>query len=541
MLVGMDRYRVYLRPGVPAEAADAAELEATVARGSRGRTEALAATGRRGRHRPRTGPGLACRPGRRCQDEFVVRFQQTCGPAMAKAIEDTAYYRYVRLVGLNEVGGDPTRVGVSAADFHAFAQGPARAVTRDDDDALDPRHEAGRGRARPTLRAVRAPRGVGDLGAHRPRRWPAPVRADELDVLTEYFLWQTVVGAWPISEERLQGYALKAIRESKLYTRWTEPDEAYEAAVERFVSGVVTSPEIVCARRGVGRGDATGDARRGARAEARAADDARHPGRLPGHRPRRPLPRRPRQPPARRLRRAHAAGWHDSTRAPPRPTCTTRSCSSRPPPCAPDVSGPSASSGPTPATSRSTRRACTPWPSGVARRATIAVVTVVTRLAGRLHDAGGFGDATVTLPDGSWTDVLSQRTLDGGPVPLASLIGASDGLPVALLVRVEDDAVSAVVRVWAPGARAGCRRLVARHGRRRCRRRAVGRPHPVTDDGRGRWVVERHPARPGRRCPDRLRVQPRRRRPATRPAQRVAATRGARAEPHLRPGGTPLG
>ncbi len=64
-------------------------------------------------------------------------------------------------------------------------------------------------------------------------------------MLTEYFLWQTLVGAWPISEGRLQAYALKAIRESKLYTRWTEPDEAYESAVERFVSGVVTTPEIV--------------------------------------------------------------------------------------------------------------------------------------------------------------------------------------------------------------------------------------------------------------------------------------------------------
>ena len=77
------------------------------------------------------------------------------------------------------------------------------------------------------------------------RELAAPVRAEELDVLTEYFLWQTLVGAWPISEERLQAYALKAIRESKLYTRWTEPDEAYESAVERFVSGVVTTPEIV--------------------------------------------------------------------------------------------------------------------------------------------------------------------------------------------------------------------------------------------------------------------------------------------------------
>ena len=121
MLVGMDRYRVYLRPGVAASPSDAAELEATVVRGSRGRSEEL----------PRPvveavidlALGQASPVDQAAQDEFVVRFQQTCGPAMAKAIEDTAYYRYVRLVGLNEVGGDPTQVGVPVDAFHAFARG----------------------------------------------------------------------------------------------------------------------------------------------------------------------------------------------------------------------------------------------------------------------------------------------------------------------------------------------------------------------------------------------------------------------------------
>ncbi len=435
MLVGMDRYRVYVRPGVPAEAADAAELEATVARGSHGRTEEL----------PRPvveavidlALGQASPVDQAAQDEFVVRFQQTCGPAMAKAIEDTAYYRYVRLVGLNEVGGDPTRVGVSADAFHAFARGllersPATMTTLSTHD---------------TKRAedVRARLFV---LSERPEAWATwvrtartlagPVRADELDVLTEYFLWQTVVGAWPISEVRLQAYALKAIRESKLYTRWTEPAEAYEAAVARFVSGVVTSPEIVAhveswveATRPATRAAVLGqklvqltmpgipDVYQGTDLVDLSLVDPDNR-RLVDYDERR-----------RRLARLDAgadpADLHDEKLLVTAAALRTRRDWSE---C---FVGPDAAYEPLDTTS----------PHAVAfgrgTRNEISVVAVVTRLAGRLHDTGGFGDATVTLPEGSWSDVLSQRTLDGGPVPLASLIGASDGLPVALLVRVEDD------------------------------------------------------------------------------------------------------
>jgi len=68
----------------------------------------------------------------------------------------------------------------------------------------------------------------------------------------------------------------------------------------------------------------------------------------------------------------------------------------------------------------------------------LEVVTVVTRLAGRLADAGGFGDATLDLPAGRWSDVVSARTFDGGSTRLADLVG-DEGLPVALLVRVRDE------------------------------------------------------------------------------------------------------
>ena len=164
---------------------------------------------------------------------------------MAKAIEDTAFYRYVRLVGLNEVGGDPPGWACRPEEFHEFAQ-----------DLL------ARGRSSMTTLSTHDTKRAEDVRARlavlaeRPDAWATWVRtarrsslhrrgAEELDVLTEYFLWQTAVGAWPISEERLQAYALKAIRESKLFTRWTEPNTAYESAVECFVAGVVSTPEIV--------------------------------------------------------------------------------------------------------------------------------------------------------------------------------------------------------------------------------------------------------------------------------------------------------
>ena len=371
------------------------------------------------------------------RDEFVVRFQQTCGPAMAKAIEDTAYYRYVRLVGLNEVGGDPTQVGLPTADFHGFAENllgewPQSMTTLSTHDTK--RSEDVRARL--------------FVLAERPEAWATwvraarelatPVRAEELDALTEYFLWQTVVGAWPISEERLQAYALKAIRESKLHTRWTEPNEAYESAVERFVAGVVTTPEIVA------HVEAWVDStERETRANVLGQKlvQLTMPGVPDVYQGTDLVDLSLVDPDNRRLvdyddRRDRLARLDRG--AAPRRTSTTRSCSSRRLPCARAVSGPSASRGRTRRMSRSGPAPSTSSPSGGARARASEIVTVVTRLAGRLADAGGFGDATLDLPEGRWSDVVSARTFDGGRTRLADLVG-DDGLPVALLVRVRDE------------------------------------------------------------------------------------------------------
>ena len=66
---------------------------------------------------------------------------------------------------------------------------------------------------------------------------PRPARPDRLDANTEYLLWQTVVGAWPIDAARLTAYLEKATREAKSHTTWTEPDEDYEGAVASSPSG----------------------------------------------------------------------------------------------------------------------------------------------------------------------------------------------------------------------------------------------------------------------------------------------------------------
>jgi (1->4)-alpha-D-glucan 1-alpha-D-glucosylmutase len=443
MLVGMDRYRVYVRPGTPASVADAAELAMTVARGARGDgpqlpsdvVEAVLDLAL----------GQASPVDAAAQDEFVVRFQQTCGPAMAKAIEDTAYYRYVRLVALNEVGGDPTLVGVPVETFHAFAQGllersPHTMTTLSTHDTK----RAEDVRARLAVLAERPHAWADWLRKARELTRALGVRAEELDVLTEYFLWQTVVGAWPISEERLQAYALKAIRESKLFTRWTEPNTAYEAAVESFVTALVSRPEV--ARHIQSWLDATAAETR-ANVLGQKLVQLTMPGvpdvyqgsdlvdlSLVDPDNRRPVDYEDRRHRLARLDAGVAPGdLHDEklliTAAALRTRKEWAEC----------FVGPEARYQPLPTTSPYAVAFGRGAGSAAGGDGAVEVVTVVTRLAGRLRDSGGFADATLTLPEGVWTDVLSERTLKGGAVPLATVVGDHDGLPVALLIRVGDE------------------------------------------------------------------------------------------------------
>jgi (1->4)-alpha-D-glucan 1-alpha-D-glucosylmutase len=171
--------------------------------------------------------------------ELALRFQQTTGPVMAKGVEDTVFYIYNRFVGLNEVGGDPGTFGISPARFHAeteaaqrdWAQGMLASSTHDTKRSEDVR-------ARLALLSEIPDRWRTEVGKWRDlndehRSGAGPDRN------MEYLLYQTLVGAWPLSTERALAYVEKAAREAKIHTSWTDPDEDYETALEDFVRSIL--------------------------------------------------------------------------------------------------------------------------------------------------------------------------------------------------------------------------------------------------------------------------------------------------------------
>jgi (1->4)-alpha-D-glucan 1-alpha-D-glucosylmutase len=164
-------------------------------------------------------------------EAFVTRFQQTTPPVMAKGVEDTAFYRYARLLALNDVGGDPSRFGITVEAFHrANAERAARVPNNLLVSSTHDTKRSGDARARLGVLA-----GMADDWVAAVRRWRelcAPLRTDEApDAVEEYTIFQTLVCAWPLETERLEAYMEKAMRERKITTNWIEPDEAHEAAV----------------------------------------------------------------------------------------------------------------------------------------------------------------------------------------------------------------------------------------------------------------------------------------------------------------------
>jgi (1->4)-alpha-D-glucan 1-alpha-D-glucosylmutase len=169
----------------------------------------------------------------RGHDEFVTRFQQTTGPVMAKGVEDTAFYRYLRLTALSEVGGDPGRFSLHVDDFHRA--NVERGERFPDHMLATQTHDTKRSgdvRARIVVLAQLA-----DEWAEHRELWRALDDPNE-----DELLWQTLVGAWPIEAERLEAYMEKALREAKVNTNWSRPNEYHERRVKDAVRRVVAEP-----------------------------------------------------------------------------------------------------------------------------------------------------------------------------------------------------------------------------------------------------------------------------------------------------------
>jgi len=174
--------------------------------------------------------------------DFVTRFQQTTPAITAKGVEDTAFYRDVRLLALNEVGGDPGRFCLSVADFHSRCAERARRFPRN--LVITQTHDTKRsGDSRARIGALA---GIADEWRAEVTRWlelAAPLRTEvdgrmAPDATEQYLIFQTLVGVWPATVERVQEYVQKALREAKRNTNWVEQNAEWEGAVSAFVAAV---------------------------------------------------------------------------------------------------------------------------------------------------------------------------------------------------------------------------------------------------------------------------------------------------------------
>lgn len=217
--IAFDVYRSYLPEGV-------ADLDRAIATAKQRRPELAAVIDQ-----------LSPRLHDQC-DDLALRMQQLSGAAMAKGVEDTAYYRYSRFIALNEVGGDPGEFGIPLHDFHALQ------VARQDQLPASmtslSTHDTKRGE---DVRARLA------VLSEIPEPW-----ADFVELflsmtaipnrLFGYFVAQTLAGVGPIEPARLHAYAEKAMREASDGTTWTAPDAAFEKAVHDAVDAAYEEPQI---------------------------------------------------------------------------------------------------------------------------------------------------------------------------------------------------------------------------------------------------------------------------------------------------------
>ncbi len=181
------------------------------------------------------------------EPEFVYRFQQFTSPVMAKGVEDTAFYCYNRMIGLNEVGGAPERDGLTSSEFLGYcakmqASHPLTMTTLSTHDTK--RSDDVRAR----LAVITEVPGQWRSSLRRWSRINAPLKTEgKPDRNTEYFLYQTMIGAWPIERDRLTAYMEKAVREAKQQTSWTQQNKEFEDSLKNFIERLYSSDEFMAA------------------------------------------------------------------------------------------------------------------------------------------------------------------------------------------------------------------------------------------------------------------------------------------------------
>ncbi|MEU7532022.1 malto-oligosyltrehalose synthase [Saccharothrix sp. NPDC042600] len=349
--------------------------------------------------------------------ELATRIQQTSGMVVAKGTEDTAFYRYSRFVALNEVGGAPDRFGVPVEEFHRRAAareaGSPAAMT-----ALST-HDTKRSEDVRARLAVLAE--IPDEFADAVRRWTAECGIDEpaLNMLA----WQSLVGAWPITADRMAAYLDKAAKESKVRTTWIDHDEEFEAAVAAWPTRVLDSPlggdVAAFAERVVAPGWSNALGQKLVQLVAPGVPDVYQGSELwdlslvdPDNR--RPVDYDVRRRLLARIRDGWLPAVDDSGAA--KLLVVHRALTLR-------RERPELFRGYRPL-----------WASGPAAKHVVAfertgLVAVATRLPVGLAAGGGWRDTVLPLPPGDWTDVLTSRPARGH---LGEML---DHYPVALLVR----------------------------------------------------------------------------------------------------------
>ncbi len=370
------------------------------------------------------------------ESRFVMRFQQNTGPVMAKGLEDTVFYNFNRLVTLNEVGGDPGRFGISTDKYHeecletqrSWPTSMTTTTTHDTKRSEDVRARLSLLSEIPEAWAKAVEGWAEHNLRHKTGEYP--------DRNAEYLLYQILVGAWPIDVDRATAYMLKATREAKAHTSWTDGDEAYEGALGKFVAGVLQDNEFLGSILGfvellIGPGRINSLAQTLLKLTSPGVPDVYQGNELWDMSLVDPDNRRPVDYAVRRKLLDDLSGnptpeaiIRRSEEGLPKLWVTKQALHFRR--SRPELFGPEGDYRPILATGAKAEHVVAYTRGG-------GCVAVAPRLPLKL--GGGWADTTLAIPPGTWTNLLTGESVGGGDAKLGVLLGR---FPVALLAKDSD-------------------------------------------------------------------------------------------------------